>query len=30
MVDKYWRRKPIKKFNIDQTMYSLVTENKTH
>ena len=26
MVDKYWRRKPIKKFNIDQTMYSLVTD----
>lgn len=25
-MEKYWRRKPIKEFNIEQTMYSLVTE----
>ena len=25
MDNKYWRKEPIKKFNTDQTMYSLVT-----
>lgn len=24
-MDKYWRKSPIKEFNIEQTMYSLVT-----
>ena len=25
MEDKYWRKKPVKEFNVEQTMYSLVT-----
>ena len=26
MENKYWRKEPIKKLNLDQTMYTLVTE----